>query len=42
MNEVLTAIKERSSIRAYKPQMPEQEKLDAIINAGLQAPTANN
>ena len=42
MNEVLTAIKERSSIRAYKPQMPEQEKLDAIINAGLQATTANN
>lgn len=42
MNEVLNTIKERSSIRKYKADMITKEQLEAIVNAGLQGPTANN
>ena len=38
-NEVLTAILERRSIRAFKPDMPPQDMIDAVIRAGLYAPS---
>jgi len=41
-NQVLEAIKLRSSARAYAGTELTQEQLDAIIEAGLQAPTAAN
>lgn len=37
MNEILKAIKERRSIRKFKPDMPKREDIDAIIEAGLYA-----
>lgn len=37
MNEVIKAIKERRSIRKFKPDMPKREDIDAIIEAGLYA-----
>ena len=37
MGEVLKAIKERRSIRSYRPEMVPQELLDQIIEAGLYA-----
>ena len=37
MNEVLRAIKERRSIRNFKPDMPKREDIEAIIEAGLYA-----
>ena len=37
MNEVLKAIKERRSIRSFKPDMPKKEELEQIIEAGLYA-----
>lgn len=37
MNEIIKAIKERRSIRKFKPDMPKREDLDAIIEAGLYA-----
>ncbi|MBR6472696.1 MAG: nitroreductase [Firmicutes bacterium] len=40
MNEVLKAIKERRSIRSYKPDMPSKEDLDKIIEAGRYAASA--
>ena len=42
MKDVLTAIKERYSSRGYKEQMITDEELNAVIEAGLQAPTAAN
>ena len=39
MNETLKAMKERRSIRKFKPEMPKKEDLDAIIEAGLFAPS---
>ena len=39
MNEVLKAMKERRSIRKFKPDMPRKEDLDQIIEAGLYAPS---
>ena len=38
MNEVLKALKERRSIRKFKPEMPESKDIDSIIEAGLYAP----
>lgn len=38
MNEMIKGIKERRSIRKFKPEMPEKEKLEQIIEAGLYAP----
>ena len=40
MNEVIKAIKERRSIRRFKPDMPEKKDLDAVIEAGLYAASA--
>ena len=37
MNEVIKAIKERRSIRHFKAEMPEKEKLEQIVEAGLYA-----
>ncbi len=39
MNAVLENIKTRRSIRRYKPDMVETEKLEKIIEAGLYAPS---
>ena len=39
MNEILKAMKERRSIRKFKPEMPKREDLEAIIEAGLFAPS---
>lgn len=35
MNTILEAMKERRSIRKFKPDMPAKEDIDAIIEAGL-------
>ncbi len=37
MNEILKAMKERRSIRRFRPEMPEKEALEQIIEAGLYA-----
>ena len=37
MNEMMKAIKERRSIRKFKPDMPTKEALEQIIEAGLYA-----
>ena len=37
MNEIIKAIKERRSIRKFKPDMPKREDIDVIIEAGLYA-----
>ena len=39
MAETLTVLKSRRSIRAYKPEPIEEEKLNAIIEAGTYAAT---
>ena len=42
MNAVLEAIKTRRSIRKYKPDMVEQEKINQIVEAGLYAASGMN
>lgn len=42
MNLVLKTIAERSSIRAYKKENLKEEEINALLTAGLQAPTARN
>lgn len=37
MNDVIKAMIERRSVRNFKPDMPPQEIIDEIINAGLYA-----
>lgn len=37
MNEILQAMKERRSIRRFKPDMPPREMLEEIVEAGLYA-----
>ena len=37
MSDILTAMKERRSIRKFKPDLPKKEDLDKIIEAGLYA-----
>lgn len=37
MNEVIRAMKERRSIRKFKPNMPAKEDLEKIVEAGLYA-----
>lgn len=39
-NEVLNALKNRRSIRAYKPEQIKDEELAAVLEAGTFAPTA--
>ncbi len=42
MNETLTTIRQRSSIRAYKNEKLTEEELNILLEAGLMAPTAAN
>ena len=37
MNEVIKAMKERRSVRRFKPDMPEKKDVEEIIEAGLYA-----
>ncbi len=37
MNDIIKAMKERRSIRKFKPDMPKKEDLNQIIEAGLYA-----
>jgi nitroreductase len=41
-NQVLETIQKRSSARAYSSELLSQAEVDAILAAGLQAPTATN
>ncbi len=42
VNETLTVIRERRSIRAYKPEQISDSELDAILEAAICAPNAMN
>lgn len=42
MNETINTILTRRSIRAYKPEQIRDEELDAILKAGMYAPSAVN
>ena len=42
MNEVIKAIKERRSIRKFKPDMPKKEDIAEIVEAGLYAASGMN
>jgi len=42
MNEVIRTIKNRRSIRKFRPEMPPEEALDQIIKAGLYAASGMN
>ena len=42
MNEVITTIKNRRSVRAYKDEQIKPEELQVILDAGLWAPSAHN
>lgn len=42
MNEALKTFTTRTSVKAYKPEMPPQELIDDIITAGTYAPTGMN
>ena len=39
MNDVIRAMEERRSIRKFKPEMPPEEDLEQIVDAGLYAPS---
>ena len=39
MNETLTTLKTRRSIRRYRPEQVRPEVLDAILEAGTYAPS---
>ena len=41
-NQILTSLKTRRSVRKYRPEPVEAEKLDAILEAGTYAPTGMN
>jgi nitroreductase len=41
-NPVLSAIADRRSIRAYKPQQLTKEQLDALLKAAVESPSARN
>ena len=42
MNEIIRAIKERRSIRHFKPDMPAKADIEQIVEAGLYAPSGMN
>ena len=42
MNEVIKALHERRSVRSYPDQMPEREKIEAVVEAGLWAASGMN
>ena len=39
MNEVIRSLKERRSVRAYRPEQISEEQLQAILEAGTYAPS---
>ena len=39
MNEVIKNIKERRSVRAYRPEQIKEKELNEILEAGTYAPT---
>lgn len=41
-NEVISTIMSRRSIRKYKPQAVEREKMDIILQCGINAPNGQN
>jgi nitroreductase len=41
-NEFLELIKSRRSTREFKPEQVDQDKLNAVVEAGLYAPSGNN
>jgi len=41
-NEVLKSIKNRRSTRKYKEEQISEEELQTLLDAGIQAPSANN
>ncbi len=41
-NKVINSMIERRSVRAYKPEQIKDEQLDAILQAGMYAPTGRN
>jgi len=42
MNNIIQAMEERRSIRSFKPDMPLEEEIEQIIDAGLYAPSGMN
>ncbi len=42
MNEILKAIHDRRSVRAFRPDPVEPEKIEAILDAGRWAPSGKN
>lgn len=42
MNEILAAIRGRRSVRAFRPDPVEKEKLEGILDAGRWAPSGKN
>lgn len=42
MNEILKVIKERRTTRKFKPEQIKEDELQAIIEAGVYAPSAHN
>lgn len=42
MNKTLEDLKNRRSIRRYKPEQISREELDAVLSAGICAPTGMN
>ena len=41
-NEILKSLRERRSVRSYKPQQITDEELKAVLDAGIFAPTGMN
>ena len=41
-NEVLSALYERRSVRSYRPEQITSGELEAVLRAGMYAPTAKN
>lgn len=39
-NDILRALRERRSIRRFKPEQIKDEELEAVLEAGTWAPTA--
>ena len=42
MNDIINAMKTRRSIRKFKPDMPRKDDINAIIEAGLYAPSGRS
>lgn len=42
MNEVLKCINTRRSVKSYKPDMPNKEDINAVIEAGIAAASGRN